>query len=667
MKTAKRVCLNLIVVLTLIIASLFTIPSKTAFAENANEKVDLATSDVLLDLNDGKKTTEADFNGRDYEQYKDIHIIRVYADWTKKYNSAYKLWTSSVTFYLYVYNPKLHNIVEDGRNKIQYRIYNPDEDLYLGAKWDKAAISLVNKTSDGKYLKYSVTLSDGKSSYKEFSFSPFNFAISGIELLKSGDANASEWGVGGIYNVIKSNDKVAVSTKQLNTLTVDVSHTAYRTGYSDEDNYTEDQVSSCYFSLPTAYGYGGEYGNLAEVTAEYERYKTKPIVILNNAFKDTNVISQCLGAKDCGTDYRLKYRCGTSRSTTAQGINYRSQYGLGYLQKAKGHYTVNLVKDIPWLFVDENYSGNFKDDIDTYSFGGEKLNAFFNSNSTLYSAYYGKSREERKTLLFENPEENMDGYQKHLYSIAQNPSSGDAITNFDFNVLDEKASDNFWRALFNVKAGEASSCKPLARFDFKDLSLSDDTLSKTYLIGKQDIFKFRAFAIEKQLKKEDVWLFRYDKCVYTSAYGTAEYYPGSDDSEKLEGACLYAQEYVYLDFDILSFGFEQSDGSIWTIPVVHSPDDVFNDITVTNPENPFRDKHSELMALILAVLALIVVVFLIIYFWPYVGPIIKVVLKLLLWLITLPFKLINSLINKIKANNRKKKSSAKPKREKKRK
>lgn len=667
MNTAKRICLNLIIVLTLILATLLTIPANAAFAATTNEKVDLSTSDVLLDLNDGVETTEEKFDGSEYKKYSDIHIIRAYAEWTKKFNSAYNLWTRSSTLYLYVYNPKLHDIVEDGRNKVQYRVYSPDENLYLGATWGKATIKLISKTSDKKYLKYSFTFSYGKGQGSEPYFTPFNVAVSGIELSVNGNSNATEWGVGAIYNIIKSDGKVAVSTEELNTLDVDVTHTAYRTGYSDEDNYTEDQVSSCYFSLPTAYSYGGTYGNLVEVTAEYERYKTKPIVILNNTFKDTKVISQCLGAKDCGSDYRLKYRCGTRRSTTAQGINYKSQYGLGYLQKAKGHYIVNLVKDIPWLFVDENYSGNFKDDIDTYSFGGEKLNAFFNTNSTLYSAYYGKSREERKALLFEAPEENMDGYQKHLYSIAQKPSSGDAITNFDFNVLDEKASDNFWRALFNVKVGETSSCKPLARFDFKDLGLSDDTLSKTYLIGKQDILKFRAFAIEKQLKNEDVWLFRYDKCDYTSAYGTAEYYPGSDDSEKLEGACLYAQEYVYLDFDILSFGFEQKNGAIWTIPVVHSPDDVFNDITVTNPENPFRDKYSKLMALILSILAFIVVVFLIIYFWPYVGPVIKVIFKLLLWLVSLPFKLINALINKIKANKRKNKSAATPKREKKRK
>ena len=130
MKTAKRICLNLIIVLTLILATLLTIPAKATFAATTNEKVDLSTSNVLLDLNDGVETTEDEFNGSEYKKYSDIHIIRAYVEWTKKYNKIYNLWTVSSTFYIYVYNPKLHDIVEDGRNKVQYLIYSPDENLY---------------------------------------------------------------------------------------------------------------------------------------------------------------------------------------------------------------------------------------------------------------------------------------------------------------------------------------------------------------------------------------------------------------------------------------------------------------------------------------------------------------------------------------------------------
>lgn len=666
MKTAKRVCVNLIIVLTLIAATLFSIPSKIAFAETGNEKVDLATSDVLFDLNDGMETTEANFNESEYEKYKDIHIIRVYADWTKKYNPAYKLWTASVTFYLYVYNPKLYDIVEDGRNKIQYRIYNPNDHLYLSATWDKAAIHLVNKTSSGKYLKYSVLLDVGKGNGNEPYFTPFNFAVSGIELLKKGDANATEWGVGGIYNVVKSDGKVAVSTEELNTLDVDVSHTAYRTGYYDTASggllapMMSYQISSCYFSLPTAYSYGGNYGNLAEVTAEYERYKTKPIVVLNNAFKDTNVISTCLGAKNCGYDYVLEYK-SIDQIPPAMGATSSMYYAvLGYTDFfVPGQH----ITEIPWLFIDENYSGNFKDD--SYYFSGEKLERFFNSDYAFTAAYNGKNRTQLKSLLFESPEENMDGYQKHLYSIANKPSADDAVTSFDFSSIDEKESNKFWKRLFNVTVGKEDSCKPLAKFDFIDLALTDDALSKKYLIGKQDIAEFKAFATEKKLKNEDVWLFRYDCCDYTGIPLDVDY----NISPKVKGNGLFAREYVYLDFDILSFGFEQKNGDIWTIPVVHSPGDVFPDLTPESPDNPFvkGNEWETLLKIILAVLTLIVVVFLIIYFWPFVGPIIKVLLKLLLWLITLPFKLINALINKIKANKRKNKSAATPKREKKRK
>lgn len=669
MKTAKRVCLNLIVVLTLIIATLFSIPSKTAFAKSTNEKVDLASSDVLLDLNDGVATSEADFNGREYEKYKDIHIIRVYADWNKKYNSTYRFWTFSVTFYLYVYNPKLYDIVEDGRNKIQYRIYNTDESLYLDGSWNKTAINFVNKTSDGKYMKYSVTVSDGKGYGKEDCFYSFNFAISGIELLKRGDANASEWGVGAIYNVEKINGQVAVSTEKLNTLDVDVSHTAYRTGYYDTASADKPllapmmsyQISSCWFSLPTAYSYGGEYGNLAEVTAEYERYKTKPVVVLNNAFKDTNVIGACLGAKDCGYDYVLEY-CSIDRTAPVMGDGNSLAYvSLGYTDFFVP--TAERIYEIPWLFIDENYSGNFEDD--SYYFSGENLERFFNSGYASTAAYNGKSRTELKGLLFETPEAGKDGYQKHLYSIANKPSADDAVTSFDFSSIDEKESNKFWKRLFNVTVGKEDSCKPLAKFDFNDLILPDDALSKKYLIGKQDVADFKAFATEKKLKKEDVWLFRYDCCDYTGIPLDVDY----NISPKVKGSGLFAREYVYLDFDILSFGFEQEDGSIWTIPVVHSPGDVFPDLTPESPNNPFvkGNEWETLLKIILAVLALIVVVFLIIYLWPYIGPIIKVVLKLLLWLITLPFKLLNLLIDKIKANKRKKKSAAKSEREKKRK
>ena len=502
-----------------------------------------------------------------------------------------------------------------------------------------------------------MTLPVGKGYSSEPYFAPFNVAISGIELLVNGNSNTTEWGVGAIYNVVKSDGKVAISTKGLATLDVDVTHTAYRTGYYDDTpigRMKSYQISSCYFSLPSKFGFLSDYCGVGEVLAEYERYNTKPIVVFNNSFKDSGVLNG-IGQTNLDKKSSLKYtsidRAGASEQYPYVQLGYSNVAGLW-----------GEVSSTPWLFIDETYSGNFKDDYDSYYFSGENLDRFFNSGYKSYSAYADKTREELKTLLFETPEEGKDGYQKHLYSVADNPSSSDAILNFTFSTINETESNKFWNRLFNVTVGKTDNCAPIAKFDFNDLTLNEDDFSKKYLIGKQDVAEFKSYASAKLLKREDVWFFRYDCCDYTGIPVTAEY-------GNVDGYGLFAQEYVYLDFDILSFGLKRSDGSIWTIPVVHNREDVFPGLTVTDPDNPFvkGNEWETLFKVILSILAFIVVVFLIIYFWPYIGPVIKVIFKLLLWLVSLPFKLINALINKIKSNKRQKKISAKKKPEKKRK
>ena len=119
----------------------------------------------------------------------------------------------------------------------------------------------------------------------------------------------------------------------------------------------------------------------------------------------------------------------------------------------------------------------------------------------------------------------------------------------------------------------------------------DEDFSEKYLVAEYQVsdLKDKLYAAGTE---QEVWLFRYDCSEYYGA--KAEVYDKNISTTKYDG--LVCQEPVYLDWDVLSFTFEQEEIDTetqktkikkTTIPVYHDPEDVFSDLT--RSKNDFPD------------------------------------------------------------------------------
>lgn len=141
---------------------------------------------------------------------------------------------------------------------------------------------------------------------------------------------------------------------------------------------------------------------------------------------------------------------------------------------------------------------------------------------------------------------------------------------------------------------------------------------------------------------------RFAKTDYYSSKARFDYAEDKFDMSDVDG--YVAQEYIFLDFDILSLEYTSEDGFTKTvIGVVADSIDIINGLTA--PED-ILEEEQEWWQKIMAVLLFIVFL---VFFWPLLSPLvtllfvllwdgvkflIRFLIKGILWVITLPFRII---------------------------
>ena len=593
-------------VIILIMAFMSVYSSAFAYAEEyttIEEEVpyDYETSSVIADLNDGVEVSENLFFPQKY--LRNIFTESLDSIVQGNFEFAQDIWvisfiengygTNKFGIYLYVYNPNNLDILTDSnKNKVQFAVCN-QETAVFSSDYVKYNIVLLDKTENNKYMKFKV---DGFSALQS---SERYYAVSGIELHINGDTNATEYSVGSVYHCSTRNGKTTISRGNLDTINVDCTHVYYRTDDSVKGGGWSNQLSACYFSLPQAYSFGNNpYGTLSEILSEFYLYYTKPILLLN----DLNVYY------DFGLAYALSTSSAEFRNNQAlMNLSFGAisfvqpgwenavpHYGPYYGYFSFPNYYVsspeNKMDALYWLFCDENADFDNED----YYFPAENLESYYE----IYNSYVvslGKSMFEDRQYFEDN---NVSlcgfnyGYNKHTYSISQNPEEGAVLGyNLTFNQSD------FWSWLYEEFGGNAvqtiTDIAPLVRVEYADLSLSDDDFSEKYLVAKQQVFDLKTKLATSETLGQEVWLFRYDCSEYYGAI--AEVYDRNYSNSPFDG--LVCQEPVYLDWDILSFKFEQESIDTktqqtktitTTVPVEHSPETVFSDLD--RSDNNFFNK-----------------------------------------------------------------------------
>lgn len=582
----------------IVLISLFMSVYSTTAGVYAEEYTDYNynSSSVISDLNDGEEVALSDFFPSNYlaNVFGEESLLLIRSGLYVYSQDIYLLsfiesgyGSDKFGVYLYVYNPKQLVIDTDSiRNKVQFSLSDKEEDVFR-SQYSKYKLEFINATSDNVYLKFKVkNLSIG-------SFANRYYAVSGLELsvyTAGGNGGSGgemtrpapvlgyhtiEYKVGAIY-YCRTNDSgvTTVSRKPLETIEVDVTHVYYRTDDSQKGPGWSNQLSACYFALPKAYSFGNNpYGRLSEILAEFYLYYTKPILVLNNL------------------NFYRDFVAMRGISTSSPGFNYDLHFStmayFGFVYNIPEYDNFNNFTQVDTLYwVIPDYSANFDDE--DYYLSKEKIELYYN----LFSSRFDLMEDEE---YFENNNVSLCGfdygYNVHTYSISEEPEEG-AVLSYDLVFHEDISLIEFLLGQHSFYI--SSNILPLVQVEYSDLNLSDDEFSEKYLVAKHQVSGLKD-KLRSAGTKQEVWLFRYDCSEYfgSVAYVRDDQYPPETHGfiADVEHG-LVCQEPVYLDWDILSFTFEQEsiDTVVKTvIPVIHSPEDVFSDLTRSKNDFPVGD------------------------------------------------------------------------------
>lgn len=532
----------------------------------------ITSSASLTAYADGAGTQDFEFQETEenlyaYRHLDDVTVIRFY-EYGYGDADAYELC-------FYVYNPKGNEFSVDSRNNVQLGYCSRATDVFR-TSYDKYQIVKDGQSETGLFMRFKINGFAMPDDADRF------YCFSGVELVIDGHQNATEYPVSTVYRCTTAEGKTTITTDTLPTCNVDVTHTFYRSDYSDKGKFWSNQLSSCYFSLPKNFSASGDYGALEAVTAEFYNYYTKPVLIVKDE-ETYKKFKSYLGVNIEGNSSAgVRFWAGHLGSTG--GIVTKGVYQLVYDNTSTQSNALREYKEyintLNWLFYDDTDPDFSSED---YRFSGENLRTYFNEYATKYG------RDKAVADLFESQtyytEKALNlsgfdyGYNKHTYSIAEQTGLDDDV--FGFGLKKDNA--NWLQSFFGISSSETKQLLPLVKVSATDLSLSNDDFSEKYYIDKYAVTDLKAFVAREAVSGKDVWLFRYDSCEY---FGASSYV--SDYANK----GFAARQSVYLDFDILSFRFNQ-DNVKYTVAANGSPSDVWNNISGENAPLTWWEKFVE--------------------------------------------------------------------------
>jgi len=588
----KKILSVFLLIVTLISAVL---PS----AASNPDKVDITKSDVSDDLYlwDENYNINYPVNVND----TDIYILHM-----QEYGYTPNGRAEDYALYFYIYNPSMKTLVYSDYNQIQlasaWENYTPTKYTKYGY------LSVVNASDDDRFIKIKFDASKWKSN-TFFCNNPDgsrSYTISGIELRseynEANSSNTGDYTVGYTFTFsgYSSSNNLSCKRSDITVIELQVNQTSYLTGDSAKETHQlenglySNQINSVYFSIPNEYE--KRFGNLYAIDYEYYKYRTAPIILIDNQndFENLDIYLNQNLSQMSGFDYKFYdklyedpyvgqiqfgYYWGTKKTTLLPGTYVYNQYPeVGTYQD---YYTALLKRD------------NLKD-----------RNNFFISayELQLYFAQYAVKMGGNETVnrsgkyigsnnywgdLFD-----LDYFDKNyiraevdidqefsLSSLADTLPTGvngflKTLRKYGLDVAFNK--DKYDNSLDNVKYIE--------KVQKSDIPSDDLTASSKFLIHATDIPEFREFTEDSQKNNSNVYLLHYAI--------SDDYYFLALDSEGLEGNVAMCQETVYLDFDIITLSFKNNKGSVTVIPVVSAPTDGFTGIENILPP-PFGDSDGD--------------------------------------------------------------------------
>ena len=654
--------LRLACVLFLIFGLLFVWLLKSAAIVNAQQSTTVQqayeNTEVLEDL-EGSTIGGQPFNISDWphDGSAEPQIISFtefcYSYWADK--------QSDYALYLYVYNPR-DDIFDDEGNSVQLSFGN--DNLY--GKYPLRIVSYSMAAGyEGRFYKFRVELNESQIQQALTTLEQNSrvYYVSGIELSVGG--KITEYPCLQIYTYsgyakgygsehAESDTLTCIQDGFDKYLTLDVHSTYYRPeGSNGKTDYTHDSLNSVYFAVPKSVV--EEFGVMTRIRGEYLKALTSDIFVTGDEdyySEFYQVIGQDIGYLEPDSGDFESIIMGASVQHLF-GHESSWDYNLPY-EALQGEQDFRYVSRLNYVLKALN------GDADNFAVSSSQLKEYM----LWYTANYMAQGEELVAgryakSLFEWVDEGITSFDISSDDITQTLTS---------TVISQDWWDRIWgtqtvspSTLYQGKpAIYAVQDKDFVRYNGTSSVNIPATCDNLY-ISESDYDEFYNF-YEQNKQENVIYLVRFAVDDFVSAEATQAHFTGllnvgsgatpdyivryTDENTN----CYFAQEYVYLNFDIIDLTFTKNNVST-VIPVVMSPIDIIPDVTPDPGANP-DDSASCVNSLQTALAMILLLVLLAISL-----PILPYLAQFLIFIIMLPVKAVIAIVSGIKRSAQKRKNS----------
>lgn len=618
----KRKIASLILLGIMFVVCLF---GAVAFAEENATAVSVADLDATNVLSDLMTADNFDVDEYSFLQGENAPQLLSFVEYCyspiANYSGLYRL-------YLYLYNPGGYVLASEGHTVTLATTYlngNPTQYETFDLALVNISTNLDDKSTYNMFWKFRIV--DRKSDYDNLTIQERvnsthrQYDIAGIQLVSIGgnnvvtDTRVRDFTIGCSYTFRgyadgmsnTSTELLSVTCNNLDTVTLDVNSTYYRTETSDKGVGYHYDVNSVYFALPKNYLDGTTYDTLQRIKAEWYEFVTQDIVVTSNkSFYDT----------------AISYVGMNKDSTSFENL----QWGLVFSPLMTNDYSFACYPSTAtWSWGKKSYYGDYWSPIDSlnYLFFTDSISNYDSSLPLLQQG--GVSADALANYIYNYPFETdqlieIDGkkYNKRLFQstisddrlvdnafgVVQCGFDGKSVYDFDVDcgVLSYQTWDwstgSYWDNMSMLKGDKWAWWNALwGNFPEQEVELNDieyfvtvlssdvNKLSKTdfcnkYLVNTYDYDCFVAYCQTEWQKNNEVILFRFAVTDYYSDYvglydSGGRSYPEFFSWYNKEAYRSYGS--VFLNFDVIQLTFRKGNDYI-AMGVVSDPIDIFPDI-----------------------------------------------------------------------------------------
>ena len=620
----------------------------TTFSAKAEEtsKSVYEQTNVLDDLRKSTINDQAfDLSTFNFDEKKETKVL----SFVEYCYSFYEERQNNFGLYVYVYNPKGLKFNRTSMlNNIQFSVGS-----FASSNYTKYELTYLNcsmeSNYEGLFYKFRVELTDKQ---RENILSTINsservYRVSGIEIVTSGDINATEYTVATTYKYSgyaagygsneSAENTLVCSTEETEVLSLDVHATQYRpSGTNGKNEYTQDSLHSVYFAVPNEIVQ--KYGAMSAVHATWLDAVLKPALVTGNQTA-YEAIKPLLGKsiKDLST-FSYMYlgaysyqQNGEAGSLYLGGYTYYNEEPLMRNDDVLNHYFGTDIETLYSMY----YAGSGTDSADNYTLSSEEILADLKSSASKYGGVLVNGK-----------------YSKYMFEgVAEEWTDVNIKADETFSLTDEIIDKNWWDKFWGLKGDVTTNTfdgiKAIYAVKDSDMSGNAAEVAKRLHISEADYAEFSNF-YNANKDENTVYLFRYQVSDYIAQEATLMKENTSifgNSFKKVDTNAYFFQQTVNLDFDIIDVTFSNGEKDT-VIPVVSNPIDVVPD--ATPPVYTTTDEEMDWLKLLKITIALILVVVLIVFAWPLVKPLFVLIGKGIAWLVTAPFKAIGQAIKKRK-------------------